>query len=241
MAKTKEQQPSDSIPEGTTWEVELKRVGFIRRLFMARRWYGADWWFVAISAVGVFAFIIIAFFPGLFAPFSPDALVGPSFLAPGAHVDLPVLVVPATSPVHTLQDLAVPAGADRSTVAVIEGAPTGGALNEQSQKLDQVIKNQPGGLRLHDAGRGALDAHRHTAAIGQAAAGDTEVGVIGSGILDRIGIVERHVQHGMRAERVDLIQGLAGLGTGGLRRDVGRGGNDREDRLQQRERRHTRN
>ena len=147
MAKIDEQLP-EALPEGATWEVELRKVGFVRRLFMARRWYGADWWFVAISAVGVFAFIIIAFFPGLFAPFSPDALVGPSFLAPGAHVDLPVLVVPATSPVHTLQDLAVPAGADRSTVAVIEGAPTGGALNEQSQKIDQVIKNQPGGLRL---------------------------------------------------------------------------------------------
>jgi ABC-type dipeptide/oligopeptide/nickel transport system permease subunit len=115
---------------------------------MARRWYGADWWFVAISSLAVVIFIIIAFFPGLFAPYSPYALVGPSFLAPGAHVDLPVLVVPVNSPVKKLQDLAVAPGADRPTVAVIEGAPTGGALNEQSQKIDQVIKNQPGGLRL---------------------------------------------------------------------------------------------
>jgi len=147
VAKSKEQL-SETIPEGTTWEVELKQVGFVRRLFMARRWYGADWWFVAISAVGVVAFIIVAIFPELFAPYSPDALVGPSFLAPGAHVDLPVLVVPVNSPINKLADMAVPPGADRPTVAVVEGHPTGGALNEQAQKIDEVIKDQPKGLRL---------------------------------------------------------------------------------------------
>jgi peptide/nickel transport system permease protein len=115
---------------------------------MARRWYGADWWFVAISSVAVFIFIFIAFFPGLFAPFSPDALVGPSFLAPGAQVDLPIIVVPVSSPIKKLQDMAVKSGVDRPTVAVIEGAPTGGALNQQSQKIDQEIKSQPAGLRL---------------------------------------------------------------------------------------------
>jgi peptide/nickel transport system permease protein len=147
VAKSKEQD-SETIPEGTTWEVELKQVGFVRRLFIARRWYGADWWFVAISAVGVVAFIIVAIFPGWFAPFSPDALVGPSFLAPGAQVDLPVLVVPVKSSVKKLADLAVPPGAARPTVAVVEGHPTAGALNEQAQKIDEVIKDQPKGLRL---------------------------------------------------------------------------------------------
>jgi len=147
VATPKEQSP-EALPEGTTWEVELKRVGFVRRLFMARHWYGADWWFVAISAVAVTIFIIIALFPGLFAPYAPDALVGPSFLAPGAHVDLPVLIVPTSSTVKSLQDLAVPPGADRPTVAVVQGLPTAGSLNEQSQKIDETLKNQPAGLRL---------------------------------------------------------------------------------------------
>ncbi len=147
MANPK-QQSTDAVPEGASWEVELKRVGFVRRILNSRRWYGADWWFVAISSIAVLIFIIIAFFPGLFAPYSPYALVGPSFLAPGAEVDLPVLIVPVDSPVKTLQDLAVPEGANRPTVAVEQGLPTAGALNEQSQKIDQVIKNQPGGLRL---------------------------------------------------------------------------------------------
>jgi peptide/nickel transport system permease protein len=128
--------------------VELKRVGFLRRLLMARRWYGADWWFVTVSAVAVVGFIFVALFPRLLAPFSPEALVGPSFLAPEAQVDLPVLIVTADSPVNKLQDLAVPAGADRPSVAVVQGFPTAGALNEAAQKIDDEIKNQPGGLRL---------------------------------------------------------------------------------------------
>jgi len=48
---------------------------------MGRRWYGVDWWFVVLSSIAVIAFIIIAIFPQAFAPYSPDALVGPRFLA----------------------------------------------------------------------------------------------------------------------------------------------------------------
>jgi len=147
VAKTEEQLP-DVLPEGTTWEAELKRVGFVRRLFMARRWYGADWWFVVLSSIAVAGFIIVALFPGLFAPYSPYALVGPSFLAPGAQVDLPILVVLKDSPVKELKDLAVAPGADRPAVAVVQGKPTAGSLNEQAQKIDGESKNQPGGLRL---------------------------------------------------------------------------------------------
>ena len=102
-----DEQPLDTPPEGTTWEVELKRVGFVRRILMARRWYGADWWFVAISSVAVVGFIIVAIIPQWFAPYSPDALVGPRFVAPGATVELSVLIVPVDSPVNKLQDLAV--------------------------------------------------------------------------------------------------------------------------------------
>jgi peptide/nickel transport system permease protein len=166
--------PSENLSEETTWEVELKRVGFIRRLLLARRWYGADWWFVAISTVAVLAFIIIAFFPGLFAPYSPDVLVGPSFLAPGAYVDPPVLVVPLNSQVKKLQDLAVPEGTDRPTVAVVLGVPTAGALNEQSQKIDGVIKSQPGGLRL----RPIIDRYADLGATLQAVVDGTDMAAV---------------------------------------------------------------
>lgn len=102
MAETKKELTEAPL-EGTTWEVDLQRVGFVRRLFMARRWYGADWWFVAISSVAVFILIIIALFPGLFSPYSPDALVGSRFLAPGEHVNPPVLVVLKDLPIIHLR------------------------------------------------------------------------------------------------------------------------------------------
>ena len=142
----------EEIPETATetqdWEDQLERVGFVRRVFLARRWYGADWWFVAISTVMVVAFIIIALFPGWFAPYRPDQIVGPRFLAPGEHPDVPVLIFPVDSSFNELKDLAVPAGEPRPPVGVVQGVPTGGALNERAKAIDDEIKNEPEGLRL---------------------------------------------------------------------------------------------
>src|SRR5665811_2522627 len=97
------QDPPRAEPD---WEDELARVGFVRRMIRARRWYGADWWFVAISGVMVAFFIVLALFPGIFAPYSPTAQVGPRFLSPGEPPHVPLLVVPAGSTVASLEDLA---------------------------------------------------------------------------------------------------------------------------------------
>jgi len=134
--------------EVVTWEVELERVGIVRRILYARRWYGADWWFVSISALAVALFIVVALFPKFFAPYDPETLVGPRFMAPGAHPDLPVLVVLKNSPVNNLKDLAVSEGTSRPGISVVQGVPTAGALNEQAQKIDNQIKNESRGLRL---------------------------------------------------------------------------------------------
>jgi peptide/nickel transport system permease protein len=147
MAALKE-QPPEFIPEEISWEVELQKVSLVRRILNARRWYGADWWFVAISSVLVAIFIIIATFPSLFAPYKPDALVGPSFLAPGAYPPVPMLVVPITSSVNSLKDLAVPADQPRTSISVVQGGNSAGALNDAAKQIDDQIKNEPGGLRL---------------------------------------------------------------------------------------------
>jgi hypothetical protein len=144
---TKERLP-EAPAEAETWERELERVGLMRRILNGRRWYGADWWFVAISAGMVVGFIVVALFPGVFAPYQPDALVGTRFLAPGAHPALPVLVVLKGSSINNLKDLAVPASAPRPSVAVVTGVPTASALNEEAQKIDDQLRNEPGGLRL---------------------------------------------------------------------------------------------
>ncbi len=143
-----EERPPEVTPEITTWQVELQKVGLVRRILNARRWYGADWWFVTISAILVVVFIIIALVPGLFAPYAPDTLVGPSFLAPGAYPPVPMLVFQNTSSANTLNDLAVTSSLPRPGISVVQGRNTAGALNTAAQQIDNQIKNEPEGLRL---------------------------------------------------------------------------------------------
>ena len=146
MTVTKEEFPSaDEVP---TWEQDLERVGLVRRALRARKWYGADWWFVAISAVMVIAFLIIAFFPDPFAPYGSNEIVGPSFLAPGEFPPTPVLIVPQDSTIEELQELAVPTGSERPSIGVEQGLPTAVALREQAQAIDSQLKDEPEGLRL---------------------------------------------------------------------------------------------
>jgi peptide/nickel transport system permease protein len=147
MTLTKEEFP-ESTEEIPTWEQDLEQVGWVRRALRARKWYGADWWFVAISAVMVIAFLIIAFFPDPFAPFGPNEIVGASFLAPGETPPTPILVVPQDSQIETMQDLAVSQGSERPTIGVEQGLPTALALREQAQAIDEQIKDGPEGLRL---------------------------------------------------------------------------------------------
>lgn len=138
----------DASDESAAWEVELEKVGFVRRILNGRKWYGADWWFVVISAAFVVILIGVALFPGLVAPYRPDALVGPSFLAPGTYPPIPVLVVPATSSYQMLKDLAVTANQPRPAISVVQGGNSSSALNDAAQAIDNQIKNEPAGLRL---------------------------------------------------------------------------------------------
>jgi peptide/nickel transport system permease protein len=143
-----EEKTSKDSPVTEPWRQDLQKVGFVRRLFQARKWYGADWWLVAISAVMVLAFIIVALFPGLFAPYASDQIVGTSFLAPGAYPAVPVLVVPVDSSIQSLLDLAVPEDAARPIVSVIQGGPAATALREQAKTFDDQLVAEGQGLRL---------------------------------------------------------------------------------------------
>ncbi|MCJ7537869.1 MAG: ABC transporter permease [Anaerolineales bacterium] len=147
MTINKEEFP-EAADEIAPWEQDLERVGLVRRGLRARKWYGADWWFVVISAVMVIAFMIIAFFPDPFAPFGPNEIVGSSFLAPGETPPVPVLIVLQDSQIELMQDLAVLEGAERPTIGVETGLPTAVALREQAQMIDNQLKNEPEGLRL---------------------------------------------------------------------------------------------
>jgi hypothetical protein len=87
------------------WQVELDKVGFVRKLFMARKWYGGDWWFILISAIVLLFVIIVGVFPGVFAPYDPTEEVAPSFLAPGEPPAGYQLIVKADSGYKGLADI----------------------------------------------------------------------------------------------------------------------------------------
>jgi peptide/nickel transport system permease protein len=59
-------------------------------------------------------------------------------------------------------------------VGVVQGAPTGGALNEQAQAIDGQIKNQPGGLRL----RPQIDRYTTVEAALQAVVDKTDLATV---------------------------------------------------------------
>ena len=88
------QATPDAVPQ---WQLDLDKVGFVRRLFLARKWYGGDWWFVAVSAVLLLFIILLGVAPQWFAPHDPREEVGPALLAPGEVPLGYVLVVPAGS------------------------------------------------------------------------------------------------------------------------------------------------
>jgi peptide/nickel transport system permease protein len=138
-----------TAPE-TGWEDELSQVGFVRRLLRARRWYGADWWFVATSGGMVLAFIALALFPGFFAPYGPHEQVGPRFLAPGEDPELSLLVVPQGAAYQTLDDLAVGPDAEvsRPPIAVVRGSPTANLLRERASIIDDELQEAADGSRL---------------------------------------------------------------------------------------------
>lgn len=142
-------EPLKSIPEkpafkeseaAPQWLLDLDKVGFVRRLFIARKWYGGDWWFVAISAVLLLFIIIVGIFPQWFAPYDPRAEVGPSLLAPGEPPASFLLVTTVESGDIVLRDIA-----DKTNnIGFIVGSTASQAFREAVDALNEVA---PEGVR----------------------------------------------------------------------------------------------
>lgn len=125
------------------WQLDLDQVGFVRRLFLARKWYGGDWWFVLVSAILLLFVIIVGAFPGLFAPHDPKAEVGPSLLAPGEVPAAFVLVVQQGSGVESLKDV----GTAANTLGYVVGSPASQALREALDTLNKSEEAITAGTR----------------------------------------------------------------------------------------------
>ena len=127
----------EDVPQ---WLLDLDKVGFVRKIFLARKWYGGDWWFVAISAVLLIFIIIIGIFPSWFAPYDPRAEVGPSLLAPGEPPDSFLLITNVEAGDITIKDIA-----DRTNnIGFIVGSAASQAFRETIANLNDTA---PEGVR----------------------------------------------------------------------------------------------
>ena len=156
----KRQILSESVPE---WQLELDKVGFFRRLLLARKWYHGDWWFVLISAIMLIFIIIVGVFPQWFAPFDPREEVGPSLLSPGDVTPGFFLLVDKNSSAESFVDIAQ----KTNRIGYIMGSPATQVLRETLKRLNTHseakglgIVYQPRGDRFEsiDEGLEALSA-----------------------------------------------------------------------------------
>jgi peptide/nickel transport system permease protein len=148
---------AESVPD---WMLELDRVGFVRRMLMARKWYGGDWWFVVISAFLLLFVIIVGAFPQWFAPHDPRAEVGPSLLAPGEPPSAYVLVATADSGVSNLSEIA----SNKNFIGYQLATASSEALREALDELNsqakegEVFQPRPKRYETLEEGLAALEA-----------------------------------------------------------------------------------
>lgn len=116
------------------WLEDLADVGWVRRALMARRWYQADWWFVAISGVILVFLTLVALFPQWFAPYDPRAPVGARNLAPGASSDVEVLLTTSDAQIPDLSGLAT---GERVPFGVVVGTPSSELARSEVDELTE--------------------------------------------------------------------------------------------------------
>jgi peptide/nickel transport system permease protein len=135
-----QQTSEEAIPE---WKKDLDQLGFWRRLLVSRRWYGADWWFVAISGILLLFIFSMAIFPDFYAPYDPREEVGPSFISPG---DRPPTFVLAgiEDQVKTLNDLV----GDNVRVGIVKGSPASQVLREMTRARQAELLEEGSDLAL---------------------------------------------------------------------------------------------
>jgi len=151
--------PQESVPQ---WQLDLDKVGLVRRMLLARKWYGGDWWFVVFSAIMLIFVIIVGIFPQWFAPHDPRAEVGPSLLSPGEPPAEYILIVQGDTDADSLREI----GNRDNHIGFLIGTPASQALREALTELTDLdraegleVRYQPRPIRFEtvEEGMAALE------------------------------------------------------------------------------------
>jgi len=151
--------PQESVPQ---WQLDLDKVGLVRRMLLARKWYGGDWWFVVFSAIMLIFVIIVGIFPQWFAPHDPRAEVGPSLLSPGEPPAEYILIVQGDTDADSLREI----GNRDNHIGYLVGTPASQALREALTELTELdraegleVRYQPRPIRFEtvEEGMAALE------------------------------------------------------------------------------------
>jgi peptide/nickel transport system permease protein len=123
------------------WQLELDRVGFIRKLFLSRKWYGGDWWFILISGIFLTFVILVGLFPRFFAPYNPLEEVGPSFLPPGTPAPGFELIVIDSNGIKSVEDITSPDAAKqgKNKIGYLVASQSSRAIREAVDKLNLEV------------------------------------------------------------------------------------------------------
>jgi peptide/nickel transport system permease protein len=130
----------DTIPQ---WQRDLESAGLVRRLLLARKWYGVDWWFVVISGVLLLFIFSVALFPGLYAPYGPQEEVGPS-LFPPRQMPPSFVLVGKEGGILALDDLAQ----QGLSLGIVRGSESSQVLRDVTRKREDELKAAGQTLRL---------------------------------------------------------------------------------------------
>ncbi len=145
MMKNKNEIEGSTIPE---WQLELDKVGFVRRLFLARKWYKGDWWFVLISALLLIFIVFLGVFPQWFAPYNPREEVGPSLLKPGEKTPSFSVLIDQNSRVTTFQDIAK----QTDKIGYLMGSQAAQAIRDTVSRLNEQAEENGGDIRYNPRG-----------------------------------------------------------------------------------------
>lgn len=142
-------------PEVPQWQTDLDQIGFVRKLFLSRKWYGGDWWFVFLSALLLIFVIIVGVFPQWFAPHDPRAEIGPSLLAPGEPPSEYMLIVAAGSGIKDIRDVV----SKDDNIGYMLSSPASQALREVIAAISEEdgVRYQPRPRRYETLDEALLD------------------------------------------------------------------------------------